>query len=293
MELEQYLREKKTLVEKALGEYLPAPSGPAARLRESMRYSVLAGGKRLRPILCLATVEVLGGELRSAMPAACALEMIHTYSLIHDDLPCMDDDDTRRGRPANHVVFGEATALLAGDALIPLAFELVASLEGYPAEVPLEMTRLLARCCGAEGLVGGQAADLESEGRDVSKEELDYIHSRKTATLIETSVLFGAVLGGAVGKEREALSTYGRSLGMAFQITDDILDVEGEEGRMGKRLRKDAAARKATFPALYGIEESREAARSFIERAVAALDLFGEEADPLRSIARSVLARTK
>lgn len=291
MHLARYIEERKRLVDGVLERLLP-PTGPGpGALREAMRYSVFAGGKRLRPVLCIAAIEALGADPSPFLRAACALELVHTYSLVHDDLPAMDDDDLRRGRPTSHRVFGEALAILAGDALLTLAFEVVAREEAVPPAARATLVAALAAGSGAAGMVGGQVLDLGAEGREVSAEELAEIHARKTAALMETSAVFGAVLGGAVPDDAASLRAYGRSLGMAFQVTDDVLDATGDERLMGKRARRDAAARKATYPGLFGVEESRRIAAAHVEAAVGALGAFDERADPLREIARGLLGR--
>jgi geranylgeranyl diphosphate synthase type II len=291
MDLARYLEEMKKLVDGALDRLLPSAADPPAALHEAMRYSVFAGGKRLRPVLCIAAAEALGADPSPFLPAACALELVHTYSLIHDDLPAMDDDDLRRGRPTSHRVFGEALAILAGDALLTLAFGAIAGMEAAPPAVRTALVAELAAGSGPAGMVGGQVLDLAAEGRGISASALEEIHARKTAALIEASVSFGALLGGAGAAQEEALRTYGHSLGMAFQVTDDILDATGNEEKMGKRTRQDDAARKATYPALYGVEESRRIATGYVEAALAALRGFDERARPLREIARSLLGR--
>ncbi|MCX6353759.1 MAG: polyprenyl synthetase family protein [Candidatus Aureabacteria bacterium] len=293
MDLQFYLRDKRKIIKEALDRLLPPSGATAPTVHESMRYSIFAGGKRLRPILCIATLEAMGKDSSPYLPAACALELMHTYSLIHDDLPAMDDDDLRRGKPTNHKVFGEAVAILAGDALLTLSFELIASMDVAPEAVRVELVRLLARAGGTEGLVGGQALDLSSEGKDVIAETLDLIHARKTAALIEASALFGAVLGAASPEEKGSLSRYGHSLGMAFQITDDLLDAVGAQEKTGKRVRHDQAARKATYPGLHGVEESRRIAKEYVETAVAALESFGGAAWVLREIARGLIDRER
>lgn len=291
MDLARYIEERKKLVDGALDRLLPSAADPPAALHEAMRYSVFAGGKRLRPVLCIAAAEALGTDPLPFLPAVCALEFVHTYSLIHDDLPAMDDDDLRRGRPTSHRVFGEALAILAGDALLTLAFGAIAGMEAPPPAVRTALVAELAAGSGSAGMVGGQVLDLAAEGREISAGALEEIHARKTAAMIEASVSFGALLGGAGAAQEEALRTYGRSLGMAFQVTDDILDATGNEEKMGKRTRQDDAARKATYPALYGVEESRRIAAGYVESAMAALRGFDERARPLREIARSLLGR--
>lgn len=297
MQLDQYMRERRALVEAALARYLPSCSEPPGRLHEAMRYSVLAPGKRLRPVLVLASAEAAEGNAEAVIPTACALECIHAFSLIHDDLPCMDDDATRRGRPTNHMVFGEANALLAGDALLAFAFELIAGNAaclngdpGGPGRV-LAAVRLIARASGTWGMVGGQVADMEAEGRDIGPEALQYIHSHKTGALIEASAVVGALLVGGAQATIEGLGAYGRRLGLAFQIADDILDIVGDEGKIGKPVGSDQKQDKATYPKLFGIEESRKRASEEAALAVEALRDIGEPADPLRAIARYVVER--
>jgi geranylgeranyl diphosphate synthase type II len=255
-----------------------------------MRYSVLAPGKRLRPILALASAEAVGGDWNSVVPAACALECIHAFSLIHDDLPCMDDDEYRRGRPTNHVVFGEAMALLAGDAL--LAFEMLASnaADLAPERVARAVT-MVARASGTWGMVGGQVVDMQSQGKDTDPETLQYIHAHKTGALLTASSCLGALLVGAQEARLAELKSFGERIGLAFQITDDVLDVVGDEDRIGKRPGSDAKHDKATYPKLYGLDESVLRARRESDKAIEALASFGAEADPLRALAGFVVER--
>lgn len=296
-DLEAYLALKREVVDRALDKWLPPADTPPAVLHEAMRYSVFAGGKRLRPILCLAAAEAVGGEEPRALPAACALECIHTYSLIHDDLPAMDDDDLRRGRPTSHKVFGEAAAILAGDALLTYAFELLSDpvLYGGAVEpsVIVRVIRTVSEAAGAAGMVGGQVADVEAEGRPVESEELAYIHTHKTAALIRASVVAGALLGGGGPGEVEALARYGSSVGLAFQIVDDILDVVGDSEILGKAVGGDAAHAKATYPSLHGLEASRLEAERLIEDALRALERFGDRGTPLASLGRFVVERQR
>ncbi len=268
------------------------------RLREAMSYSLMAGGKRLRPVLVLLACQACGGELEAALPAACAIEMVHTYSLIHDDLPAMDDDDLRRGRPTNHVVFGEAMAILAGDALLTLAFEVLAR-DVRPPEVAAECCADLASAAGAEGMVGGQVADLESEGREVGPEGqrsadlelLQSIHRRKTGRLICSALTLGGRVARADQKTLQILENYGRCLGLAFQITDDLLDVVGDAAKIGKKVRKDAEQGKLTYPALLGVKQSRAKAEELIAEACGWIAPLGPRAQPLEALARFVLER--
>jgi len=288
------LQERRDLVNRALEGYLPAVRGPAFRVVAAMHYSLFAGGKRLRPILCLAAAEAVGGDPGEALPVACALEMIHTYSLIHDDLPAMDDDDLRRGQPTCHRKFDEATAILAGDGLLTAAFQILAGVrERYQGreEALLETVQLIAGAAGYQGMVGGQMLDLMAEGRQVTLKELETIHRLKTGALITASVKAGALIGGGSRAEVAALTSYGEKFGLAFQVTDDLLDVEGEAAEMGKAPGMDAARRKATYPGLLGVEKAREWARLLVDEAVSELKPFGERAEPLRELARFLLSR--
>ncbi|WP_123291175.1 farnesyl diphosphate synthase [Desulfosoma caldarium] len=288
--------EKCQAVDEALERFFPASSGLEKTVVEAARYSLFAGGKRIRPILCLAAAEVVEGSANAVMPAACALEMVHTYSLIHDDLPVMDNDDFRRGRPTNHRVYGEAVAILAGDLLLTEAFGLLAAPSAFeavpvPAERRLQAVAILARAAGVQGMIAGQIIDLESETREVDLTTVEYMHIRKTGALISASLEIGAVLSGASAEALEALSRYGRHVGLAFQITDDLLDVEGDPKVMGKSAGSDAAKNKKTYPALVGVALTKEIAQNHVERAIKALDGFGHQADPLRALARHLLVR--
>ncbi|MBN1827867.1 MAG: polyprenyl synthetase family protein [Deltaproteobacteria bacterium] len=295
-DLKVYLNSRKELVDQALNRRLSSSGSPhSATVFESMRYSLFAGGKRLRPILCLAAVDALGGDRESVMDAACALEMIHTYSLIHDDLPAMDDDDFRRGRPTNHKIFGEGIAILAGDALLTEAFDLLA---GSPLKGQLTAQRLLrviqeiAAAAGVNGMVGGQAADLESEGKPVDRQVLQYIHNHKTEKMITVSLRSGAIAAGADDGSLVAITEYGRRIGLAFQIADDILDIVGDQEALGKDVGSDEAKKKATYPALYGIDASRREANRLVEESLKTLERFDHRADPLRMLARFIVERT-
>src|SRR5713101_7455729 len=292
-DLEAYLKERATLIERALVQKVAESDGPASRLFEAMRYSLLAGGKRLRPILALASCEAVGGNLAAAMDLACAVEMIHTYSLIHDDLPCMDDDDFRRGRPTNHKVYGDALATLAGDGLLTDAFKVLARATGagVAAAVVLETIEELAGAAGSAGMVGGQVIDLLGEGKSKTLEELEELHGRKTGALFLASVRGGARMGGASSAQIESLDAYARALGLAFQVVDDLLDVQGTPEQLGKRTQKDGERGKATYPAILGIERSMDLARELETRAHRALQGFGDSADPLRHIATFVVER--
>ena len=291
-DLEAYLTEQRQRVEAALDQAL-AVQYPET-LYEAMRYSLLAGGKRLRPILCLASCELAGGSAAVAMPTACALEMIHTMSLIHDDLPAMDNDDYRRGRLTNHKVYGDDVAILAGDALLTYAFEHVATqTQGATPERVLRVIAGLGKAVGGEGLVGGQIVDLASEGNpDVTLETLTYIHNHKTAALLEISVTSGAILAGASDDDVENLRQYAQRIGLAFQIVDDILDITSTPETLGKSVGKDVAAQKVTYPSLWGLEESRRQADQLVAAAKESLAGFGELRQPLVAIADYIVART-
>ena len=294
MDLKAYLEERRNLVNRALEAYLPAVRGPAFRVVQAMHYSLFVGGKRLRPILCLAAAEAVGGDAGEALPVACALEMVHTYSLIHDDLPAMDDDDLRRGQPTCHKKFDEATAILAGDGLLTEAFHILAAaaprFEGREA-VLLDVTELLAKAAGYRGMVGGQMLDLMAEGRQISFKELELIHRFKTGALLTAATRSGALVGGGNRQEVTALTAYGEKFGLAFQVTDDLLDVEGDTAEMGKAAGQDEKRRKATYPALVGLEASRQWAGRLVEEAVAALEPFQDRAAPLRELAQYLLVR--
>jgi geranylgeranyl diphosphate synthase, type II len=259
---------------------------------EAMRYSLMAGGKRLRPILCLATCELVGGTAAMAMPTACALEMIHTMSLIHDDLPAMDNDDYRRGKLTNHKVYGEDIAILAGDGLLAYAFEFIAAHPEAPATQVLKVIAHLGKAVGAAGLVGGQVVDLQSEGKpDVTIETLNYIHRHKTGALLEASVVCGAILAGAADADLERLSRYAQNIGLAFQIIDDVLDITATQEELGKTAGKDLQAQKATYPSFWGVEESKRQADQLIADAKAELESFGKKAQPLVALANYITAR--
>jgi len=291
-DLKRYLAERRHLVETAIDQALPVQYPET--LYESMRYSLLGGGKRLRPILCLATCELVGGSLELAMPTACALEMIHTMSLIHDDLPAMDNDDYRRGQLTNHKVYGEDVAILAGDALLTYAFELVAEkTQGADPRRVLKVIGAMGRSVGGEGLVGGQVVDLASEGNpNITLQTLNFIHNHKTAALLEVSVTSGAVLAGAGDEELAHLRSYAQRIGLAFQIVDDILDITSTAETLGKSVGKDVNAQKATYPSFWGLNESRQQAANLIEAAKADLDSFGELRQPLLAIADYIITRT-
>ncbi|MBF0311101.1 MAG: polyprenyl synthetase family protein [Magnetococcales bacterium] len=294
MDLQFYLRERKILVEQALINQLDACGRwQESRLQQAMHYSLMAGGKRLRPILLLACCEAVGGETVRALPFACALECIHTYSLIHDDLPAMDNDDLRRGQPTCHRQFDEGTAILAGDALLTWAFELAAqSLPGLPGELQLTLLRQLAQAAGQHGMVGGQMLDLLAEGQTLSLAEMQNIHVRKTGALLRISCLIGASLGGGSPQQIKQLTRYGEAFGLAFQITDDILDETGDPALMGKSPGSDRKKAKSTYPVILGLPQAREEARIWVEEAENALKDLSETSQPLRLLARHLLSRT-
>ncbi|HTY80855.1 MAG TPA: farnesyl diphosphate synthase [Candidatus Bathyarchaeia archaeon] len=285
------MAERARAVDQALDRFLPTEALPPESLHKAMRYSVFAGGKRLRPVLVAAGAEAVGGHAEAVMPAACAVEMIHTYSLIHDDLPAMDNDDFRRGVPTNHKVFGEAIAILAGDALLTLAFRLLADSAGVDAQRLREVVAEVADAAGSAGMVGGQVADIECEGKPADAATVDYIHSHKTAALIRASIRSGAILAGATPSELQALRAAGEALGLAFQIMDDILDITATSEELGKTAGKDQAQQKATYPAVHGLEVSRRRARALVADAHAALEPFGPRALPLRALGTFIIER--
>ncbi|MBN3873094.1 MAG: geranylgeranyl diphosphate synthase CrtE [Nostoc sp.] len=290
--LAAYLKERQKLCDTALDQAIPIIY--PEKIYEAMRYSLLAGGKRVRPILCLATCEMMGGTIEMAMPTACAVEMIHTMSLIHDDLPAMDNDDYRRGKLTNHKVYGEDVAILAGDGLLALAFEFVAieTPQSVNRELVLQVIARLGRALGAAGLVGGQVVDLESEGKsDISLETLNFIHKHKTAALLEACVVCGGIITGASLEDVQRLTRYAQNIGLAFQIIDDILDITATQEQLGKTAGKDQKAQKVTYPSLWGLEESRSKAQELVKAACVELEPFGERAKPLQAIAHFIISR--
>jgi geranylgeranyl diphosphate synthase type II len=294
MTLKAYLAAQKAVIDAELDRLLPPASGPGARVVEAMRYSLLGGGKRLRPILCLAAAEAVGGSGPQVLPAACALEMIHTYSLIHDDLPAMDNDDLRRGRPTCHKQFDEATAILAGDGLLTAAFlVLAAGCQQYPDRMQTygEVIHLIAAAAGHAGMVGGQMADLLAEGQPSSLEQVEAIHRLKTGALLTAAVRSGALLGGGSPEQVAALTRYGEKFGLIFQITDDLLDVEGDSAEMGKPTGMDAVRQKATYPAVLGVAAARAQAQGLTAAALHDLAIFPAAADPLRELVQYLLVR--
>lgn len=296
MILKDYLLEKRTVVDRALESYLPELSGPKEELYKAMRYSLFAGGKRLRPILCIAAAEAVGGSHKDVIPVACAFEMIHTYSLIHDDLPAMDDDELRRGKPTNHMVFGEAMAVLAGDGLLTEAFRVMADqrlLDRVGPERFRKVIEMVATASGAGGMVAGQALDIRAEGEKIDTSLMKIIHEHKTGALLRASVTTGAILGGGIDKAIESLDGYGKNIGLAFQISDDILDIEGDTKEMGKQAGADIERGKSTYPSIYGMEKSKIMLKEIIDNAIDMLSDFKEKAEPLRQIAVYIIERKK
>lgn len=285
MDFKEYIKRKREIVNQALESYLPDENQEPKSLHQAMRYSVFAGGKRLRPILAIASFEAVGGKGKTILPVACALEIIHTYSLIHDDLPCMDDDDLRRGKPTLHKVYGDGMAVLAGDALHALAFELL--LQAKNPQVVYEV----AKAIGTEGMIGGQVKDLEAEGKKVSLREVEYIHTHKTGRLLRASVRAGAILGGADRTALSALSGYGEKFGLAFQIVDDILDVVGKEEIIGKKKGSDKANSKATYPEVIGLEKSKALAKNLLQEAKSKLKVLGKKSWVFEGLADYVYER--
>jgi len=295
MDLKKYLEQKREIIDEALNQYLPPETEYPQTIHEAMRYSVFAGGKRLRPILVIAAAEVVGGRAEKVLPTACAIELIHTFSLIHDDLPAIDNDDYRRGKLTCHKVFGEDMAILAGDGLLTHAFQLLAQnseIKTINKEAMPLVIKEVAAAIGTLGLIGGEVVDIQSEGKEIDLPRLEYIHSHKTGALIAISLRVGAMLMDAQEEEIEALFQYGKLIGLAFQIVDDILNVEGDEVQLGKPVGSDLRQKKATYPALLGIEESRQKARRLVEEAKKELEIFGEKGEILRLLADFVVERT-
>ena len=297
LEIKIYLSEKQKVVEDALEKLMLQPAGPFENHIKAMRYSLFVGGKRIRPILCLAAGEAItksSDTENNLLPVACALECIHTYSLIHDDLPAMDDDDLRRGKPTNHTLFGEAGAILAGDSLLTWAFELLSGPNNgtLTPEQRLSIIQIIARAAGPLGMVGGQALDIASENTDFPFETLQTIHKHKTGVLITCSVQAGAIGAGADREQTEKLISFGNNIGLAFQIVDDLLNVTSTTEQLGKAAGSDADRGKATYPAFFGVEKTREKAKEAVERAIDALTGFNQNADPLRALAEYVYTRS-
>jgi geranylgeranyl diphosphate synthase type II len=291
MTLPEFFEPDRAAVDAALQRLLPADVTMPASIHKAMRYSVFAGGKRIRPILCIETAKIFSPQAQGAVEVGCALEFIHTYSLIHDDLPALDNDDLRRGKPTNHKVFGEAIAILAGDALLTLAFQTLAMAPVEPQR-RLAVLAMIAEAAGTDrGMIGGQVADLEAEGKPGDKGMLEYIHRSKTAALIRASIVAGAIAGGAERADLGRLMSFGENIGWAFQVVDDILDVEESSEALGKTAGKDQAQKKATYPALHGLEESRDIAADLEKKALHELEFYGDRAKHLRELAQFLVAR--
>jgi geranylgeranyl diphosphate synthase type II len=295
-DLNAYLVLKREQVNSALDKSLEK-SPDAGRLENAMRYSLMGGGKRLRPVLCIAAAEAVGGVAVDVLPAACAMEMIHTYSLIHDDLPAMDNDDLRRGKPTCHVAFDEATAILAGDALLTLAFQTLSSVAGSinknHASKWISVINKISFAAGYKGLIEGQMRDIAFEGTRISLNELEAMHALKTGALIQAATCSGAILADGNNKHVEQLEIYAKNIGLAFQVTDDILNVEGDPSIMGKAIGTDKTRNKSTYPSLLGVEKSKEFAKKLVYNALRALDSFDHRSDPLRAIAGYVIERKR
>ncbi len=294
MDIKTYLKKKKDLVDKTIQKVMPNGKAFPPAVHEAMRYSVFAGGKRVRPILALASAEALGAKTKDLLPIAASLELIHTYSLIHDDLPAMDDDDFRRGRPTCHKVYGEAIAILAGDGLLNMAFEVLSDprrLKAVPANRLMSIIKEIATASGVFGMVGGQVVDIQSEGKEIDFPTLEYIHTHKTGALIRNSVRVGALYAKAGKRQFTALTRYGELVGLAFQIADDILDITGKQEETGKDVGSDLKKGKKTFPSFYGLEESRRRAGEVVDKALLSLKDFDRNADPLRELAKYIINR--
>jgi geranylgeranyl diphosphate synthase type II len=292
-DVEPFLAASSKVVNGALDQFLPAKSARPATIHKAMRYSLFAGGKRMRPALCLAAADACGGDTASAIPLACAVECVHTYSLIHDDLPAMDDDDFRRGKPTNHKVFGEGIAVLAGDALLTVAFEIAAQCQGWPRYPHKTVILELSRASGSLQLIAGQVADLEGEGQKISAKHLRYIHERKTSALLCCAVRLGGMSANCTEAQLKALTAFGYHVGLAFQVIDDILDVTQTSEKLGKTAGKDTRARKATYPAIIGLEKSRKIAEELTGKAFDALKQFKGKARSLEGLAQFLLKRDR
>ncbi|HBF5724605.1 TPA: polyprenyl synthetase family protein [Clostridioides difficile] len=293
MEFKQCLKEKASLVEKVLKEYMPKEEGYQKTVIEAMNYSLSAGGKRLRPILTLEACKIVGGNEDEAIPFAIAIEMIHTYSLIHDDLPALDNDDLRRGRPTNHKVYGEAMGILAGDALLNYAFEvmLAGSINKENPEKYLKAINEIAKGAGIYGMIGGQVVDVESENKQIEKEKLDYIHMNKTAAMMVGCMRAGATIGGANSEQMEEITKYAKNIGLSFQIVDDILDIVGDEAKLGKKVGSDIENHKSTYPSLLGLDKSKEIAHNLIDEAKKSIEKLSDDVDFLKGLAEYIIDR--
>ena len=293
MEFKQCLKEKASFVEKVLKEYMPKEEGYQKTVIEAMNYSLSAGGKRLRPILTLEACKIVGGNEDEAIPFAIAIEMIHTYSLIHDDLPALDNDDLRRGRPTNHKVYGEAMGILAGDALLNYAFEvmLTGSINKENPEKYLKAINEIAKGAGIYGMIGGQVVDVESENKQIEKEKLDYIHMNKTAAMMVGCMRAGATIGGANSEQMEEITKYAKNIGLSFQIVDDILDIVGDEAKLGKKVGSDIENHKSTYPSLLGLDKSKEIAHNLIDEAKKSIEKLSDDVDFLKGLAEYIIDR--
>ncbi|HBF4284537.1 polyprenyl synthetase family protein [Clostridioides difficile] len=293
MEFKQCLKEKASFVEKVLKEYMPKEEGYQKTVIEAMNYSLSAGGKRLRPILTLEACKIVGGNEDEAIPFAIAIEMIHTYSLIHDDLPALDNDDLRRGRPTNHKVYGEAMGILAGDALLNYAFEvmLAGSINKENPEKYLKAINEIAKGAGIYGMIGGQVVDVESENKQIEKEKLDYIHMNKTAAMMVGCMRAGATIGGANFEQMEEITKYAKNIGLSFQIVDDILDIVGDEVKLGKKVGSDIENHKSTYPSLLGLDKSKEIAHNLIDEAKKSIEKLSDDVDFLKGLAEYIIDR--
>ena len=293
MEFKNVLEEKIDYIETLLNEYMPKEEGYQRTIMKAMNYSLKAGGKRLRPILTLESCKIVGGKEEDAIPFAMAIEMIHTYSLIHDDLPALDNDDLRRGKPTNHKVFGDGMATLAGDALLNYAFEIMlsSSIDKKDSNKYLKAINEIAKHAGIYGMIGGQVVDVESENKIIDKDKLDFIHLNKTAAMIIGCMRAGAIIGGASDEELEKITKYGENIGLSFQIVDDILDITGEEAKLGKPIGSDIENHKSTYPSLLGLEKSREIARQLIEEAKSSIDGLSSEIDFLNQLGDYIISR--
>ncbi|HFL3156809.1 TPA: polyprenyl synthetase family protein [Clostridioides difficile] len=293
MEFKQCLKEKASFVEKVLKEYMPKEEGYQKIVIEAMNYSLSAGGKRLRPILTLEACKIVGGNEDEAIPFAIAIEMIHTYSLIHDDLPALDNDDLRRGRPTNHKVYGEAMGILAGDALLNYAFEvmLAGSINKENPEKYLKAINEIAKGAGIYGMIGGQVVDVESENKQIEKEKLDYIHMNKTAAMMVGCMRAGATIGGANSEQMEEITKYAKNIGLSFQIVDDILDIVGDEAKLGKKVGSDIENHKSTYPSLLGLDKSKEIAHNLIDEAKKSIEKLSDDVDFLKGLAEYIIDR--
>jgi len=294
-DLKSYIELKSRQINDALDKILQE-SHPSEPIIAAMKYSLMAGGKRIRPVLCLAAAEAVDGSPQVVLPAACALEIVHTYSLIHDDLPAMDNDDLRRGKPTCHIAFDEATAILAGDALLTLAFQILSSVQltkDNQVAAWMSVIRIISTAAGYQGMIRGQMLDMASEGCNLSVDELKSLHGLKTGALIEASLRCGALLSGAASDQMEILKTYAQNIGLAFQVTDDILNVEGNPAIMGKAAGTDELRKKSTYPAILGLEASRHLAKNLVDTALQALEVFDKKADPLRALAIYIIKRKR